>query len=370
MTFGGNTVAFGLARSQGPADTGVARAVAVRGLTMVSTQAAAADHFALFVADAEASSFYSKWTAQNPGETLRWTTFRNALTVGQMAAAVPTMSTRYGASLVDGGVLYTDAVSPVATTTTTTTTTPPPTTTTAPVTTTAPTPVYLFDDEFSGAAGARPDASKWWATPWCSTATEDGFGCFNAANVFQNGSGQLVLRVSNGTLGRTYDFARLQTFREGGWPPPQVLWSHAPPIRIEARAKFAPGLGLWEGVWADGTNAASPLELDLQEFRGAVPTIDTCHTHGPVSGGATIDTGQNLATAYHVYWANYLADHVVFGIDGLTCGSMPTPAQQEGIRLSAIVGLTGTWGGQGGPPAASLIPADMLVDYVRVTSLG
>jgi hypothetical protein len=230
-------------------------------------------------------------------------------------------------------------------------------------------PPLLFDDEFSGAAGAPPNPAKWWATPWCSTSPDDTQGCYKPANAFQNGLGSLVLRVSNGTLGRRYDFARINTFKEGGWPPPQVMWSHAPPIRIEVRAKFAPGAELWGGIWTDGTNSSLPLELDLQEFRGAVPTQDSCHVHGPVEGGTAIDTGVDLSADFHVYWADYYADHATFGVDSLTCKSFSTPPQAEAIRLSHTVGPPGTWGGLGGPPPASAIPADMLVDYVRVSAL-
>jgi hypothetical protein len=240
-----------------------------------------------------------------------------------------------------------------------------PSTTSAPTTTTVPAQTYLFDDEFNGTGPL--DASKWWATPWCSTSTDDSFGCYNAANAFLNGLGDLVLRVSAGTMGRTYDFARVQTFREGNWPPPQVLWSHGPPIRIEARIKFAPGAGVWEGLWPMGVNSSTPLETDVQEFRGAVPSQDTCHVHGPVEGGSTIDTAVDLSAGWHLYWMNYAPSSVTFGVDGLTCGQFATPAQQLGIRLSNAVGPVGSWGGLGGPPPASALPADMLVDYVRVS---
>lgn len=238
---------------------------------------------------------------------------------------------------------------------------PPPPTTTTP-------PGYLFDDEFSGSS---LDTTKWWATPWCSTSPDDQQGCYNTANAFLNGQGQLVLRASNGTMGRPYDFARIQTFREGGWPPPQVLWQHSPPFRMEVRAKFAPGAGLWTGIWASSnTDSAHGLELDTQEFRGAVPTQDTCHTHIIKEWGAVIDTGFDGSSGYHNYWMNYYSDHVVFGVDGLTCGQTILPASPpEMIRLTNQVGVPGTWGGMGGPPPASAIPADMLVDYVRVTAL-
>lgn len=326
------------------------------------------DDFHLFVNDSEASNYFPKWSAQNSGETSRWTAYKTAIFAG-LAPSPPAMTSRYGASLIDGGILYLHSFAQPPGPTTTPTITTTPTTTTTPPTTTAPNVSYIFDDEFNGAANAPPDVNKWWATPWCSTSSEDVLGCFNTKNVYQDGQGNLVLKVSTGTAGKTYDFARVQTFREGGWPPPAVLWSHNPPIRIEVKAKFAPGAGLWEGIWADGTNAANPLELDTQEFRGAVPTIDTCHVHGPVSNGATIDTTQNLSSAYHVYWVNYYTDHSTFGIDNTTCGQFATPIQQESIRISAIVGPAGTWGGQGGPPPASALPALTLVDYVRVTAL-
>jgi hypothetical protein len=236
-----------------------------------------------------------------------------------------------------------------------------------------PVKTYFLDD-FSGAAGAAPNRAVWWATPWCSSSADDQEGCYDAANAFLDGAGHLVLRVSQGTMGRPYDFARIQTFREGGWPPPQVFWSHSPPLRVEARIRFAPGAGLWGGFWANGTNvAANILELDMQEFRGAVPTQDHCAAHlwspHQVLLSTAIDAGADLSAGWHIYWADYYRDHTTFGVDGLTCGSVTTPAQAIGIRLDNVVGVPGTWGGQGGPPPSSAIPADMLVDYVRATSL-
>lgn len=272
-----------------------------------------------------------------------------------------------------------------ATTTTTTTeptTTTTPTTTTMPTTTTTPTtttvqqsPSYIFDDEFNGAAGSAPNPALWEVTPWCSSSADDQEFCYNTRNAFLDGNGNLILRVSAGTMGRPYDGARIQTFVEGSWPPTKVLASVSPPVRIEVRAKFAPGAGVWGGIWANGvTNFPGYAEYDIQEFRGAVPTIDTCHTHGwnglSLEGGATIDTGTDLSSGWHVYWADYYADHIIYGIDSMTCGDLPAVNQPIGIRLDNVVGLPGTWGGQGGPPPASDIPADMEVDYVRVTAIG
>lgn len=230
---------------------------------------------------------------------------------------------------------------------------------------------YLFDDEFSGAVGSPPDPAKWWATPWCASGADNTQFCYNKANAYLDGLGGLKLVVTNGTMGRAYDGAQIQTFVESGWPPTTVLWSHYPPIRIEVRASFAPGSGLWGAIWtnANTSGGSANLELDIQEFRGAVATEDTCHTHGPVEWGAVINTGTDLSVGWHTYWTNYYFDHAVFGVDSLTCGSVATPSQPEMIRLDHIVGVPGTWGGMGGPPPAWAIPAIMLVDYVRVTAL-
>lgn len=51
-------------------------------------------------------------------------------------------------------------------------------------------------------------------------------------------------------------------------------------MRVEARIKFSPSAGLWGAPWhmANATSSAN-LELDVQEFRGAVPTQASCHVH-------------------------------------------------------------------------------------------
>ena len=233
------------------------------------------------------------------------------------------------------------------------------------VTRTTGTDPYLFDDEFNGTG--LPDPAKWSITSRCSRGYDHQETCFNPANVYRDGHGNLVLAVTRGTMGRAYDGVSIQTFQEGGWPPPQVLVHLAPPVHIEARIKFAGGAGLWGAFWLNSNaSSASNLELDVQEFRGAVPAQHTCHTHILREWSATIDTGFDGSAAFHTYWVDYYPDHVVFGVDGLRCGQTTIPAAPPGlIRLWNLVGRPGTWGGLGGRPRASAIPALMIVDYVR-----
>lgn len=247
------------------------------------------------------------------------------------------------------------------------------TTVTAPTTTAAPAPTYLFDDEFNGVAGAKPDPTKWITFGnVCPSSTNWAESCIKNANAFQDGAGHLVLRVTNGTQGRAYDGAEIATNNLSGWPVNKVLYEYPAGTRLEARIKFAPGAGLWETFWSVAPESVThnSLELDDQEWRGALPFNDTCHTHKAVEYGATINQGFDGSSGWHTYWQDYYSDHVVFGVDNLTCGQTSLPiSPKESPILWNIVGPPGTWGGTGGPPPAADIPADMLVDYVRVSAL-
>jgi beta-glucanase (GH16 family) len=244
----------------------------------------------------------------------------------------------------------------------------PCTTTTTTTTTTAPPGALLFSDEFNRASG-QPGPATWWRSNSCGT-NPSLYSCWNLSNVYMDGVGRLVLRVRAGTMGKPYHGGRAQTLGNN-WPPTRILYSVSAPARVEARIKFAPGAGLWGGFWltrADSTQ--NELEFDVQEFRGAFPTQVSCRTHGLVEWEGMVDSGVDLSAGFHTYWVNYYRDHVVFGMDGLTCGQTTIPsAPALIIRLSHDVGTPGSWAGSGGPPPASAIPAYMHVDYVRVTAL-
>jgi hypothetical protein len=256
---------------------------------------------------------------------------------------------------------------PTSTTTTASTTTNTATTTTtgAPLT---------FDDEFDGTSGARPDPAKWYVFgDVCPRSTNWAYSCIKHSNAYQDGSGHLVLRVTGGTLGRPYDGAEISPSPLNGYPSTNVKYKFPAGSRLEVRAKFAPGAGLWETIWSVAPDSVTQdvLELDTQEWRGAYPGLDNCHTHYSVEFGSRVQTGQDLSAGWHTYWMDYYTDHVVFGMDNLTCGQTPlVTAPAETPILWNMVAPPSTGAGVGGPPLASQIPADMLVDYVRVYRLS
>lgn len=63
--------------------------------------------FQTFVTDSQAAAYYQKWSHDNPGDLARWTAYRNAILASGLPTK-PTMTSRYGQGLVDGGQLFID----------------------------------------------------------------------------------------------------------------------------------------------------------------------------------------------------------------------------------------------------------------------
>lgn len=241
---------------------------------------------------------------------------------------------------------------------------------------------YLFDDEFNGSTGAQPDASKWILhDEKCDPPTA--YSCPKHSNVFQDGSGHLVLRTqresSNYLSGGPYSGAWVSTFNYGyGWPPTSVKASFPVPFHIEMSALMPETPGGWPAFWpmnVDKTSAQGINELDVAEERMTNPTVAGCHQHYWVNGTdqkswdgslTVADMGQNS----HVYSADVYSDHVDYQVDGQKCGTASGAGGKFGIVLDNAIGSPGSWGSGGGQPASSDPgPWDFLVDYIRVSAL-
>lgn len=240
---------------------------------------------------------------------------------------------------------------------------------------------YLFDDEFNGAANAPPDASKW--TFRGAVCDIGAYSCFKDSNIFQNGGGDLVLRVqresSNYLTGGPYSGAFMSTFNYGsGWPPTGIKASFPVPFHIDVRALMPETPGAWPALWLKNTNytaAQGMYELDVGEERLTYPTTGICHSHFWVNGTDQNPWGSQLTVSdmgqnWHDYSADVYSDHVTYYVDGAACGTSYGATGQFGINLDNILGTPGSWGSGGQEPAASDPgPWDMLVDYIRVTAL-
>jgi beta-glucanase (GH16 family) len=247
----------------------------------------------------------------------------------------------------------------------------------------------VWSDEFDGARGTQADASKW--------NYETGDGCpqncgwgnnekeyYTDApeNIALNGSGQLMIVARRAPASLTcyygpcrYTSAKITTRhkmeRAGG--------------RIEARIKLATGQGLWPAFWMLGARCPEiPWpdcgEIDVMENKGSQPTITSSAVHGPgYSGNTPLAHTQIFAhgtiTNFHIYAVEWDSTHVQFFVDGVPHYAV-TREQAEhfgrpilGEPFFLIINLAVGGHFDGDPQSDSILPATMLVDYVRVYTL-
>ena len=246
----------------------------------------------------------------------------------------------------------------------------------------------VWSDEFNGAAGSAVDARIW--------SHDLGDGCkegicgwgnqeketYTSAldNVALDGQGHLAITARRATTSATcyygpcrYSSAKIKTQGK----------AQAPPGRVEARIKLPEGQGLWPAFWMLGSNF--PLtpwpasgELDIMENHGSAPNETSSAIHGPgYSGKTPFARGKTLPTGkysddFHVFAIEWDTDAVRFFVDSTVHYTIP----------KSDVGRYGAWvfdqpffvilnlavGGlfDGDPLSDAILPATMLVDYVRV----
>jgi beta-glucanase (GH16 family) len=243
----------------------------------------------------------------------------------------------------------------------------------------------VWSDEFSGADGSSPDASKWtydrgvggkgWGNNELETYT-------NRTQNAQIKGGNLVITTLKETYAdpsdgvtRNYTSARLKT---------QGLFSQAYG-RFEARIKIPAGQGMWPAFWMLGNNISAvgwPKcgEIDIMENIGKEPGTVHGSLHGPTTTGPTSDetapfslpAGQNFADDFHLYAVEWEPSTIRFYVDSnlyATFHQAQWPANGTWtvdhpffILLNVAVG--GGW--PGSPDNSTVFPQQMLVDYVRV----
>jgi len=275
------------------------------------------------------------------------------------------------------------------TTTTTTTTTPAPTPAPSLPPPPPPNPPYstsyqhlAWDEEFAGAAGTAPDSNWGFDTgascgnPGCSVDTT------STANAALDGNGDLAITALQS--GSNYTAAQLETV-------PSVTFHVGE--ELDARIKLPAGQGLWGGFWfyesTSGTPGAangpacSPLncgELDVLEAPefGPSPTADYFDLHGPLNGanaqqyeGSEQSLG-DLSAGFHIFGVIWAPGLITWTVDGVAYASATPSSLTPGSTWEFDQGnyrmlLDLAVGGWPGPAsAATVFPATMLVNWVRV----
>jgi beta-glucanase (GH16 family) len=243
----------------------------------------------------------------------------------------------------------------------------------------------VWSDEFNGANGSSPDASKW---TYDSGVGGNGWGnneletYTNRTTNAQIQGGNLVITAvketyadpSDGVI-RNYTSARLKT---------QGLFSQAYG-RFEARIKIPAGQGMWPAFWMLGNNITSvgwPKcgEIDIMENIGKEPAT----VHGSLHSSSTVartsdatapfslPAGQNLADDFHLYAVEWDPGTVRFYVDSnlyatFTQSQWPAAGAwtfDHPFFLILNLAVGGDW--PGSPDNTTIFPQQMLVDYVRV----
>lgn len=154
--------------------------------------------------------------------------------------------------------------------------------------------------------------------------------------------------------------------------------------RIEVRAKFPYGKGLWPAVWMLGSDIGSVGwpncgEIDIVEFLGHEPTKVHGTVHGPgYSGGNSISgsyelTDPDFTEDFHTFgiiWDEekidfYVDDYVYYTVSKmyvLSRGYSWVFDKPFFIIVNLAVG--GNWPGY--PDENTQFPAKMYIDYIRV----
>lgn len=249
-----------------------------------------------------------------------------------------------------------------------------------------PTYTLAWSDEFDGVAGTLPDPLKW--------GYDTGDGCPDICgwgnrekeyytrapeNASLNGQGQLaiVARVAAPGLKCYYGACQYSSAKLTTRGKMSAL-----PGRVEARIRIPAGQGLWPAFWMLGSNfPTTPWpacgEIDIMENHGSKPQSTSSAMHGPGYFGGTPFAHDNpiddsYANDFHVFAVEWDGARATFFMDGKAHYSvLNTDVQRYGawvFNQSFFVILNLAVGGNfdGDPQSNAILPATMLVDYVRV----
>jgi beta-glucanase (GH16 family) len=232
----------------------------------------------------------------------------------------------------------------------------------------------VWSDEFTGAANASPDATKWafdiGATGWGNQELQ--FYTNRPSNVSLDGKGNLVITARRESyFGAPFTSARVKT--KGKFAQAYG--------RYEARMKTVTGPGLWPAFWMLGDNIDTKPwpqcgEIDIMEQRGQEPNANNATIHGPgYSGGAAITKKFTLPngrfdTEFHIYAVEWGTDYIDFFVDDFLYKRV-TPQDVPGewvYNQPFFIIMNVAVGGNyvGFPTTGTPFPQTLTVDYVKV----
>lgn len=246
----------------------------------------------------------------------------------------------------------------------------------------------VWSDEFEGAAGTRIDDAKWTYDlgDGCSAGNcgwgnqEKEWYSDDPSNVALDGQGHLAIVARTASTGRPCHYGPCR-YTSGKVKTKGRL--AAKPGRVEARIKLPSGQGLWPAFWMLGdsfpqTPWPASGELDIMENHGSNSRSTSSAIHGPGYSGQTpfvhdhALTSGNFAEDFHTFAVEWDATSIRFFVDGgVHYTVMRAEVEQKGAWVFdqpfyVILNLAVGGSFDGDPTSDAVLPAAMLVDYVRV----
>jgi beta-glucanase (GH16 family) len=243
-----------------------------------------------------------------------------------------------------------------------------PTVVTAPIAPVAPTPVGVagswamkFSDEFNGTALNTTTWQPGWfgsgITPPVNSAEKQ---CFDARQATVSGGAlhlALVARaLTCGGVKRSYASGMVTSNPDAlGAGNGYQFTGGVVEYRVFIPSDAAGRCANWPAVWSNGQNWPTTGEIDTYE---CLSSSASWHLHSDLAGQASDGPGANVVGAYtgwHTFSSNWQPRSVTFYFDGKAVGShaFTVPSPHYLIMNNASASTTP-------------LPADMLVDYVRV----
>jgi beta-glucanase (GH16 family) len=262
-----------------------------------------------------------------------------------------------------------------------------------------------WSDEFDG---NRVDPAKWdfdigngfvdprsnrWVSGWGNRELQ--YYTSGPANAFVSDGALHVRAVKEAAHGFDYTSARLKSRKRDGGPLFNQKYG-----RFEFRAKLPTGQGLWSALWMlpqEGVYGPWPTsgEIDVVEARGEEPGRVTGTLHYGARWPANVQSGKHFdfpgggtVADFHVYRVEWEPGVIRWYVDGRHCASQsfwwsgrtdggrdPRPKSDADLHpwpapfdrpfyLVMNLAVGGTFVGT--PDETTILPAEMVVDYVRV----
>lgn len=251
-----------------------------------------------------------------------------------------------------------------------------PSSTATPMATSSPAAMgtLVFSEEFNGSTldTTRWYHCFWWASTYCTSQPNNEQELYNASNILV-GNGLLDLRATKQTTPTRYCDRNCQNYdylsgliQSGGTDtgvPSGFTFQYG---YVEASVKIPSGPGLWPAFWLWPANYKDPPEIDIMENLGNDPTTMYMTYHSPTTGRHQCAyTGADFSKDFHRFGVDWEAGQITWYIDGIARCNYSGPdvaAQPMYPILNLAVG--GNW--PGAPDASTVLPADYMVDYVRL----